>query len=207
METVPASRRVTRHNFSNGVPQAVDVYAPPGSKVLAPLPGQVSHVSCPDSPALPGCQIRGFFRLPNGAFMPFVLAHLQQGTFPRQGAFFRKGQTLGKIERWEQHPASTHVHWAFRQPGERNMPPPANMSVVRAFELCGSSPRRARIALDVSEIDAQDLSRMDAGDLPESDDEAVEHGSIEVVEEEFEVDAEAFERGDLDEEVLDEEDK
>jgi len=50
------------------------------------------------------------------------------------------------------------------------MPPPANIPIVRAFELCGPAPRRFDRAPDVSEIDAADF----------------EHGDIEVLEEEFE---------------------
>jgi hypothetical protein len=206
IQTVPASRKVRRHNFSDGIPQAVDVYAPTGSRVLAPLPGQVRLVSCPDTPALPGCQIRGFLRLPGGGGMPFVLAHLRQGTFPTNGMTFQKGATLGRVEFWEQHPNSSHVHWAFRNPGDTRMPPPANISIVRAFELCGPAPRRAEIALAVSEIDAEDLPKIDTEDLPEIDTEVFDHGPIEVLEEEFEFDADAFEQGDFDAEVLDEED-
>lgn len=74
------------------------------------------------------------------------------------------------MEFWEQHPRSTHVHWAFRKPGDNLMPPPANIPIVRAFELCGPAPRRFDRAPDVSEIDAADF----------------EHGDIEVLEEEFE---------------------
>jgi len=58
------------------------------------------------------------------------------------------------------------------------MPPPANIPTVRAFELCGPTPRRFDRALDVSEIDAGNLQEIDAADF--------EHGDIEVLEEEFE---------------------
>jgi hypothetical protein len=153
---------------------------------------------CPDTALLPGCQIRGFLRLPNGSLMPFVLAHLQQGSFPTVGQFFRKGATLGKMEHWEQHPPATHVHWAFRQPGDTVMPPPATLPIVKAFELCGPPPVRHGMARAVSEIDAEDVTAIDAED-------SVAHGDIEVLDEEFEFDAEAFEQGGFDEEVLEEE--
>jgi hypothetical protein len=186
MHTVPASRRVRRHSPTPNGPLAVDVYARAGSIIVAPLPGKVVFTSCPDSPTLPGCQIRGFLRLPDGRGMPFVLAHLQPGTFPREGQTFRKGATLGRMEHWEQHPGSTHVHWAFRNPGESVMPPPASIPVLRAFELCGPAPTRSVMELDVAEIEAEDS-------------EDFEHGDIEVVVEEFEYDAEDFEDGDLEE--------
>jgi hypothetical protein len=114
---------------------------------------------------------------------------------------FQKGEILGRIEHWEQHPNSTHVHWAFRNPGDTQMPPPANISIVRAFELCGPAPQRSVKALAVSEVNDEDLLEIDA---EESED--FEHGDIEVLDEEFEFDAEAFEQGDFDAEVLDEED-
>ena len=190
IQTVPASRRVRRHDPSPDGMLAVDVYAPAGSRILAPLPGRVSVTSCPDTASLPGCQIRGFLKLPNGTLMPFVLAHLQQGSFPMTGRFFRKGEILGRMERWEQHPNSTHVHWAFRNPGDTVMPPPANIPVVRSFELCGPAPRRFARAMHVSEIDAEDLLEIDA-----EDSEDFEQGDIEVLDEDFEQDAEAFEHG------------
>ena len=185
IHTVPAARRVQRHNPSPRGPLAVDVYAPPGSIVLAPLPGKVVHTSCPDTPKLPGCQIRGFLTLPDGGGMPFVLAHLQRGTFPTTNMTFRKGATLGRMERWEQHPNATHVHWAFRSPGDNQMPPPANIPVVRAFELCGPAPGGVPVMDEaVPEID------------PENPD-FFEHGDIEVLDEEFEFDAEAFGHGEV----------
>ena len=125
--------------------------------------------------------------------MPFVLAHLQPGTFPNPGQTFKKGATLGRMEHWEQNPGSTHVHWAFRNPGDSGMPPPANIGILTAFELCGPPPRRSSARdLDVAEIEAEDS-------------EDFEHGDIEVLDEEFEYDAEDFEDGDLEE--LDEESK
>jgi hypothetical protein len=188
IHTVPASRRVRRHNPSPEGPQAVDVYAPAGSRILAPLPGRVSVTSCPDTASLPGCQIRGFLRLPDGRLVSFVLAHLQRGSFPPPGTFFQKGEILGRMALWEQQPNSTHVHWAFRNPGDSRMPPPANIPVVRAFELCGPAPKRFAKALEVMEIDAEELLEIDAN---ESED--FEHGDIEILDEDFEDDAEAFE--------------
>jgi hypothetical protein len=200
IDTVPAHTSAIRHNPSPNGPLAVDVRAPAGSIVLAPCPGQVKHTSCPDTASLPGCQIRGFLRLPNGREMPFVLAHLQRGTFPTTGQFFRKGAILGRMAFWEQHPASTHVHWGFRQPGDNFMPPPANIPIIRAFQLCGPPPVRPGMALAVSEINAEDATEIDAEDA----EDYVPHGDIDVLDEEFEFDAEAFEQGGFDEEVSDE---
>ena len=184
--------------------QAVDVRAPAGSRVLAPLPGSVTHTSCVDTPKLPGCQIRGFLRLPNGTLMPFVLAHLQQGSFPTEGQFFSKGGLLGTVEFWEQHPKFTHVHWAFCEPGETRLPPPASIPILRAFELCGPPPMHFAAARGVSVSEAEDLQEAEVEDA-----EAAEHGDIEVLEEDFLQDAEAiseaFEHGEarqlLDEEI------
>lgn len=204
IHTVPAHTSVFRHNPSPNGPLAVDVRAPRGSRVLAPLPGRVTHTSCLDTPRLPGCQIRGFLRLPNGTLMPFVLAHLQRGSFKTEGQFFSKGDLLGTVEFWEQHPNSTHVHWAFRQPGDTFLPPPANIPILRAFELCGPPPSGgSHKALGVSESDAEDLQETEV-----EDSEAIEHGDIEVLDKDFAQDAEAiaeaFEHGEagrLDEEV------
>jgi hypothetical protein len=167
--------------------QAVDVRAPRGSRVLAPLPGSVTHTSCLDTPLLPGCQIRGFLRLPNGTLMAFVLAHLQRGSFKTEGQFFSKGATLGTVEFWEQHPNSTHVHWAFRQPGDTDMPPPANIPILRAFELCGPPPMSFAGVRGVSVSEAEDLLEPEV-----EDSEAVEHGDIEVLDKDFAQDAEAI---------------
>jgi hypothetical protein len=48
------------------------------------------------------------------------------------------------------------------------MPPPANIPVVRAFELCGRALMMSASALDVPEIDAEDFER---GDIEELDKE------------------------------------
>ena len=195
IHTVPAHTSIFRHNPNpQGGMQAVDVRAPAGSRVIAPLPGSVTHTMCPDTPALPGCQIRGFLRLPSGALMPFVLAHLQQGSFPTVGQFFSKGGRLGTMEFWEQHPQFTHVHWAFRQPGDTNLPPPSNIPILRAFELCGPPPVSFAAPRGISESEVEDLEEIEV-----EDSEVVEHGDIEVLEEDFSQDAEAiteaFERG------------
>jgi hypothetical protein len=92
---------------------------------------------------------------------------------------FQKGEILGKMELWEQHPASTHVHWAFRTPGDNLMPPPANIAVVKGFKLCGIGPLSSTEDLGVPEIDPEDP-------------EYYEHGNLEVLDEEFEYDAEDF---------------
>jgi hypothetical protein len=165
---------------------AVDVRAPAGSIVLTPLPGSVTHTMCPDTPLLPGCQIRGFVRLPSGVLMPFVLAHLRPGSFLTDGTFFQKGQVLGRMASWEQHPASTHVHWAFRDPGDPNLPPPANIPILRAFELCGPPPVSFASARGIPVSEVEDLVEIEV-----EDSEVVEHGDIEVLEEDFSEDAEA----------------
>ena len=195
IHTVPAHTSIFRHNPDlQGRMQAVDVRAPRGSRVLAPCPGSVRHTSCPDTPTRPGCQIRGFVRLPSGALMPFVLAHLQHGSHPTMGQFFRKGGLLGTVEFWEQRSQFTHVHWAFRRPGDRGMPPPANIPILRAFELCGPPPMSFAGAQGVSAGEAEDLTETEV-----EDSEAVEHGDIEVLEKDFSQDAEAvaeaFEHG------------
>jgi hypothetical protein len=157
---VPATKFVILHNPGpNGEKLAADIFAPAGSIVLAPLGGKVEDTSCPDTPTLPGCQIRGYLLVPgkDGKRLPFVAAHLQRGSFPAEGQTFTKGQTIGKIERWEQHPASTHTHWAFRQPGDSQMPPPATIPVLKAFELCGPPPGRAQRAGEVAEVRGEPL--------------------------------------------------
>jgi hypothetical protein len=47
------------------------------------------------------------------------------------------------MKRWDKHPESTHVHWAFCTPGDNLKPPPANIPVVKAFELCGLDRQRS----------------------------------------------------------------
>ncbi len=130
---------------------------------------KIVFTPCPDSASLPGCQIRGFLRLSDGRGIPLVLAHLQQRTFPTTRMTLQKGATLGRMERWEQHPRSTYVDCAFRDPGDSLMPPPANIPVVRAFELCGPVLMMSASALDVPEIDAEDFEH---GDIEELDKEA-----------------------------------
>jgi len=141
-ETVPAARFVILHNKGpQGLMRASDVFGSRGNIVLAPANGRVLFNGCPDNELLPGCQIRGFLTRPDGSEIGFVLAHLVPGTFVGPGQTFRKGQTIGKMALWEQRPFSTHVHWAFNRPGE-GMPPPANMSVLAAFNTLGPPPPR-----------------------------------------------------------------
>jgi hypothetical protein len=154
-DIVPASRFVILHDPSPEGKLAVDVFANAGSIVLAPADGRVVFAGCPDTAGLPGCQIRGFFKLPDGRELGFVIAHLQRGTFPRPGMTFRKGQTIGKVALWEQKPRSTHTHWAFKDPGT-GMPPRANIAVLRAFNMLGPAPRRTQRAEAVPQLAAEE---------------------------------------------------
>jgi hypothetical protein len=74
------------------------------------------------------------------------------------------------------------------------MPPPANIPILRAFELCGPPPMSFAEAQGVSAGEAEDLTETEV-----EDSEAVEHGDIEVLEKDFSQDAEAvaeaFEHG------------
>jgi murein DD-endopeptidase MepM/ murein hydrolase activator NlpD len=139
--TVPATRFVKLHGPSPQGKLAADVYANHGNIVLAPADGRVVFADCPDSPHLPGCQFKGFLTLADGREMGFVLAHLIPGTFVQAGQTFRKGQVIGKMAFWEQHPKSTHVHWSFKHPGT-GMPPKANIPVMTAFSMLGLPPPR-----------------------------------------------------------------
>ncbi|HET7270973.1 MAG TPA: hypothetical protein VFI90_07770 [Rubrobacter sp.] len=69
------------------------------------------------------------------------------------------------------------------------MPPPANIPIDRAFELCGPAPMTFAIALEVSEMDDENLERINA----EDSEDHVEHGEIEVLDEDFADDAKSFE--------------
>jgi hypothetical protein len=154
-DSVPATRFVILHGPSPEGKLAADVFANAGSIVVAPADGRVVFDGCPDTSRLPGCQIRGFFKLSGGRELGFVAAHLQRGTFPTKGATFRKGQTLGKIALWEQKPRSTHVHWSFKQPG-MGMPPTANIAVLRAFDMLGPAPRRTAHREAVPQLAAEE---------------------------------------------------
>ena len=74
------------------------------------------------------------------------------------------------------------------------MPPPANIPVVRAFELCGPPPVSFASARGIPVSEVEDLVEIEV-----EDSEVVEHGDIEVLEEDFSEDAEAvaeaFEHG------------
>jgi hypothetical protein len=141
-DTVPAARFVILHGQSTNGKLAADVYADAGSIVLAPADGRVVFAGCPDTALLPGCQLRGFLKLPDGRELGFVAAHLQRATFLEQGMSFHKGQTLGKIALWEQKPRSTHVHWSFKSPGT-GMPPKANIPLLSVFNMLGLAPQRS----------------------------------------------------------------
>lgn len=163
-DTVPAARRVIRHNPSGQGKLAADVFAEPGSVVLAPLPGRVVRAGCPDTQKLPGCQILGFLTLPDGREMGFAAAHFQRGTHPEAGDTFEKGDVLGVIARWEQRPRSSHVHWSFRRPGEGRMPPPADINILEAFELCGDPPQETA---GLADVPAEEMDEVDhEGPLP-----------------------------------------
>ena len=174
-DTVPAARFVKLHGPSPQGKLAVDVYANRGNIVLAPADGHVVFEGCPDNPRLPGCQIRGFLTLPDGREMGFVLAHLIPGTFVRAGQTFRKGQVIGKMAFWEQHPKATHVHWSFKNPGE-GMPPRANISVLAAFNMLGPPPPRTLHKDAVPQLAVEESAQLAQGDrlaAQESEHEAI----------------------------------
>jgi hypothetical protein len=138
---VPDSTGIRVHKAGEFVGGAVDIYAPPGSEVLAPAPGVV--VDAMPSPAVPGSwQIRGGMVRPDGREVPFVIAHFIEDGHPRAGDTFRKGDVLGWIKIWAAAPRSTHAHVAFRRAGDSKLPPPGNVLVERAFERFG--PMRER---------------------------------------------------------------
>jgi hypothetical protein len=157
--TVPATRFVKLHGPSPQGKLAADVYANRGNIVLAPADGRVVFAGCPDTPRLPGCQIRGFLTLSDGREMGFVLAHLIPGTFVRAGHTFRKGQVIGKMAFWEQHPKATHVHWSFKRPGE-GMPPKANIPVLTAFDMFGPAPNRTFHGEAVPQFAAEESAQL-----------------------------------------------
>lgn len=134
--TVPASTQQIIHSAGDYAEGAIDIFAPPGSVVLAPGPGRI--VDATPSPAVPGSyQIRGYIRRPDGMEVPFVAAHFTSESHLARGATFGKGDVLGHILKWGAHPRSTHVHWSFRRAGETRLPPPGNVKVVRAFQRFG----------------------------------------------------------------------
>jgi murein DD-endopeptidase MepM/ murein hydrolase activator NlpD len=181
-DTVPATRFVKLHNKGPaGLMRAADVFGRRGNIILAPANGRVVFNGCPDDALHPGCQIRGFVILPDGREMGFVLAHLMPGMFVRPGQTFRKGQTIGRMAFWEQRPFSTHVHWAFNRPGT-GMPPPANMSVLAAFNALGPPPPRTLRLPAVPYFAAEESAQLAEEDrlvVQES-----EHGEIPALEEE-----------------------
>lgn len=140
-DTVPESTGMRLHKAGDFVGGAVDVYAPPGSEVLAPGDGRV--VDTMPSPAVPGSwEVRGYMERRDGQLVPFVAAHFTEGSHLEAGAIFLKGYVMGRIQRWSQDPDSTHVHWSFRRVGDRELPPPGNVLVLRAFKRFGRRPRR-----------------------------------------------------------------
>jgi Peptidase family M23 len=137
-ETVPASTRGIVHKTPLRDDGAIDIYAPRGSEVLAPGDGRVADAM--PSPAVPGSwQIRGRIMRRDGKEVPFVCAHFTEGSVMRGGDTFKKGEVLGVIQYWAAHPRSTHIHWSFRRVGD-TLPPPGNVSVIRAFERFGRMP-------------------------------------------------------------------
>jgi hypothetical protein len=139
-DTVPNSTRAIVHKTPIRPDGAVDIYAPPGSFVLAPGDGFVTDVQDLKPHDLPGWQIRGRIRRPDGKEVPYVLAHLTVDTHPPKGGSFRKGQVIGWVARWPEHPKSAHAHWSFRKVGD-TLPPPGNVSVMGAFERFGRAPK------------------------------------------------------------------
>lgn len=135
--TIPASTGQKVHNTPAMEGGAVDIYAPQGSNVLAPGRGRVVDVLNLSTQDLPGWQIRGFMTRPDGLEVPFVIAHLQEGSFPRAGATFRKKEVIGSVQYWRSHPRSTHAHWSFRRAGTKQLPPPGNVKVLGVFTRFG----------------------------------------------------------------------
>jgi hypothetical protein len=108
----------------------MDVFGRPGSGFFAPAPGRIVEAHWVGTADLPGGQIRGVLRTKGGGEIGFVAAHLRNY---RKGGSFPKGAKLGVIAPWRNHPKSAHVHISFRT-GE-GAPPPANIGVLKAFNL------------------------------------------------------------------------
>lgn len=135
---------MTVHKAGEFVAGAVDIYAPPGSEVLAPGNGRV--VDAMPSPAVPGSwQIRGYLERRDGLLVPFVAAHFTEESHLEPGDMFWKGDVLGLIQRWGQYPRSTHVHWSFRRVGDQKLPPPGNVLVEKAFKGFGRMEKGGEI--------------------------------------------------------------
>jgi hypothetical protein len=123
---VPASGTQAVHNEG----RAIDVFAKPGSGFFAPAPGRIVEAHWVGTPDLPGGQIRGVLRMKGDGEIGFVAAHLRNY---RKAGSFPEGAKLGVIVPWPKHPNSAHVHIAFNT-GDVP-PPPANIGVLKAFNL------------------------------------------------------------------------
>lgn len=134
-EIVPATTGHRLHKAGTFVKGAVDIYAPPQSKVFAPADGWVEQVIYLRYPLF-GYEIRGYVMdRGRNEKVGFVMAHLLWGTYPEPGLGFAEGGQIGEIAHWPQHPASSHVHLAFRVGG--GMPPPGNIKVERMLRRLG----------------------------------------------------------------------
>jgi hypothetical protein len=82
----------------DGLLTAVDIFAPIGSRVRAPLPGTVVNAGFEDDPPPdnPGSgHLHSFLKLPDGRELPFVLGHLQRSTFKPAGKSFKTNAKEG----------------------------------------------------------------------------------------------------------------
>ena len=136
---VPRTTGHKIHIAGTFVEGAVDIYAPPGSAVLAPADGWVVDSMYLKSPLF-GYQIRGYVIDREDRKMGFVIAHLLKDTFPQPGDAIVQGQQIGRVALWPEHPASSHAHFSFRVGdsfGGPTLPPPGNIKIVRALRRCG----------------------------------------------------------------------
>lgn len=126
-------KKVIIHAAGGFVDGAVDVFAAPGNDVRAPGDGYIILRMQLHAPLF-GWQLRGFMRQEDGKEVGFVVAHLR-GDSLIPSKTFEKGDVLGRVAPWPQHPNSSHAHWSFRVGG--GMPPPGNCLVADAFRGFG----------------------------------------------------------------------
>lgn len=126
-------KNVIIHTAGEYVDGAVDVFAAPGNRVHAPGDGWIVQRMQLHAPLF-GWQLRGYMVQADGERVGFVVAHLRGDSLIKTQRFV-KGDVLGVVAPWPQHPNSSHAHWSFRKGG--GMPPPGNCLVAEAFRDFG----------------------------------------------------------------------